>query len=580
MYTTSRKYKYTIYGKGSETVDCLTATYERIGFKTKLRLSNLQNEEVKLSQIRVNDISAHYFKGASFLPELQGQQKHQKKDNIYWLTFNVKEAWCCEEKALKKLSVFLLYGKEPIMVTVPTCCQIFGLKQFLEEHAGLPVDEHLLFYKNRPLNDENTLEECGIHYNDRIEIKTYAQLNLGPTSLQKATGSDYSSVLDFEDYVSQMREKIDIVCQISTPIAQTKQSEYGSGFLIGDYCIMTNMHVEPKKNSKATFFYHGNRHELLELDLDETPVCFSPSSGNYQFPSVQALDYVIFRLKPPKEPIHADLLDKFRRLNLTAEVLFNAASRRANSGGQTRERANIIQHPVVNEIPQPKHIAFRGNKIHSSDFLALHYKSKTLPGSSGSPVLNDEGEWIGLHFAECMVIQDKLYKYHEPLCQKLGYTFNKSSVTTHCYTKDKQALYIHLGAGIEGLCSQDKKGTEKFTFYQLILYHEKEIAKSFNLTTPFFILNFLQEHEPYIKPNLLEHLNCNTAIEVERIFDDLKNSEKGEALKVARRAAQEEWKEFADKQKSFFQKYRNRMIAAGGIVLGLFLGYKLLARKR
>lgn len=57
------------------------------------------------------------------------------------------------------------------------------------------------------------------------------------------------------------------------------------------------------------------------------------------------------------------------------------------------EYVNIIQHPNG----EPKQLALRENQI--VDLLAdfLHYHTDTAPGSSGSPVFNDQWEVVGLH---------------------------------------------------------------------------------------------------------------------------------------------------------------------------------------
>ena len=59
------------------------------------------------------------------------------------------------------------------------------------------------------------------------------------------------------------------------------------------------------------------------------------------------------------------------------------------------ERVSIIQHPQGNT----KQIAIRENEVIDifSDFI--HYSTDTQPGSSGSPVFNDQWQVVGLHHA-------------------------------------------------------------------------------------------------------------------------------------------------------------------------------------
>ncbi|MBW4559628.1 MAG: endonuclease [Mojavia pulchra JT2-VF2] len=57
------------------------------------------------------------------------------------------------------------------------------------------------------------------------------------------------------------------------------------------------------------------------------------------------------------------------------------------------EYVNIIQHPSG----QPKQLALRENQLVDLFDDFLHYQTDTAPGSSGSPVFNDQWEVVGLH---------------------------------------------------------------------------------------------------------------------------------------------------------------------------------------
>jgi len=54
---------------------------------------------------------------------------------------------------------------------------------------------------------------------------------------------------------------------------------------------------------------------------------------------------------------------------------------------------NIIQHPNG----EPKQLAIRNNQVVDELELFLHYRTDTDPGSSGSPVFNDQWEVVALH---------------------------------------------------------------------------------------------------------------------------------------------------------------------------------------
>jgi hypothetical protein len=65
-------------------------------------------------------------------------------------------------------------------------------------------------------------------------------------------------------------------------------------------------------------------------------------------------------------------------------------------GGRTSQRAYLIGHPRGLETPQ---FSLQDNVILDYDETLLHYRSPTEPGSSGSPVFDNQWRLIGLHHA-------------------------------------------------------------------------------------------------------------------------------------------------------------------------------------
>lgn len=59
------------------------------------------------------------------------------------------------------------------------------------------------------------------------------------------------------------------------------------------------------------------------------------------------------------------------------------------------DRINIIQHPAG----RPKQISLQNNYVEYVGGNVVQYVTSTLPGSSGSPVLNDGWEVVALHHA-------------------------------------------------------------------------------------------------------------------------------------------------------------------------------------
>ena len=59
------------------------------------------------------------------------------------------------------------------------------------------------------------------------------------------------------------------------------------------------------------------------------------------------------------------------------------------------ETVNIIQHPRG----RPKEVAIKDNHVIKADSVVVHYACSTEPGSSGSPVFNNQWEPVALHHA-------------------------------------------------------------------------------------------------------------------------------------------------------------------------------------
>lgn len=582
--------RYSVYEE-SECVGYLQFTYQKFGLK-KWRLVSIcdqKEQEIALFQIRINNIYAHYLKPikSALLPEeLEDSGRHHKWGEEYFLDFNGQ---FFETREVKEIILTICWQKASTTISVLSCCRIFGLKKQLEVEIGElgPDESYLLYYNCRPLKDEPSLEDYGIKSEDVLYATLPDYLSGGSTSLQMATGGEYVSIHDFEAYVHQMEEKIDIVCQIEIPTTK-KKKRYGTGFLIGHYLIMTNEHVArgDLKNGRAKFFYHGADQATIEIGLYPEIVCFSKSPAPNRA-TVDKLDYAILRLKPSPELTY-EQLQRLEKIDLVAQDFFKKAvdalavqeSKPIYSLEEELEidqkkigRANIIQHPLLKDKktgkshPQPKQIAFRDNKTFDPDPLLLHYPSETAPGSSGSPAIDDEGVLIGLHYSECILIQQKLFKHVIKLCEELGYTLNDEE-TTHiafCFTSDDDRLYIYRSGELKGKWSHEKKGKKLF-LKDLILSKSVKV-KSKQLTLKEYILRFLKNQR---EEDLSKHFSCNTAILAENIIKDLQHPKNQEDLNAAFAASQSEWKVFHDAKLPTLIKYKWWL--SGGAVAILVFG--------
>ena len=156
---------------------------------------------------------------------------------------------------------------------------------------------------------------------------------------------------------------------------------YGTGFMVSPRLLMTNHHVLPSEavaaQSSVEFDFQRDRHgrtaAIHAFKLD--PTAF--------FLNDKKLDFALVAVSPdangrpladyPWCPLH----------NIPGKIV-------------TGEPINIIQHPKG----ELKQVVIRSNRLLDSldgEDLFYHYEADTEPGSSGSPVFNDQWEVIALH---------------------------------------------------------------------------------------------------------------------------------------------------------------------------------------
>lgn len=233
-----------------------------------------------------------------------------------------------------------------------------ALKRFLEEKKSKKI------LPQKPLNEilfasrKNTIEDRDSIAMERILGKS----DLFPIS-----------------YLETGLNKSKAICRISIRDNKGVVIGYGTGFLVSEDVIMTNNHVinsyQIAFNSVAEFNYQD----------DES---FMPCpTYNY-------------RLDPEKLFITNELLD----FTLVAVKNNTAIEKSLKDFGYLKiltkpgnilegEYVSIIQHPKGG----PKSITLRENKVSNIKGNYIHYLTDTEPGSSGSPVFNDQWILVALH---------------------------------------------------------------------------------------------------------------------------------------------------------------------------------------
>jgi endonuclease G len=151
---------------------------------------------------------------------------------------------------------------------------------------------------------------------------------------------------------------------------------FGTGFLVSPRLLLTNNHVLTDAGvagaSRVEFDFQegidGKLQSSIFVDLDSAAF----------FVTDKSLDFSLVALK-------GDL----RKIAAYGWNGLSAAEGKIIVG----EYVTIIQHPSG----ERKQIALRENQIVDVLDNFLHYKTDTSPGSSGSPVFNDQWEIVALH---------------------------------------------------------------------------------------------------------------------------------------------------------------------------------------
>ncbi|VDH00336.1 Nuclease precursor [Lysinibacillus sphaericus] len=171
------------------------------------------------------------------------------------------------------------------------------------------------------------------------------------------------------------------ICRIEIRDSVGRVLGHATGFLVSTSLLLTNNHVledyETAQYSVAQFNYE------VGLDSKERPMKTFHLTPKRLFITNQKLDFTLVSI----EEVSADgtNVSDFRFLPLISQT----------GKGLVGECVSIIQHPSG----APKAVAIRENQIMDVFDDYIHYSTDTMPGSSGSPVFNDEWVVISLHHA-------------------------------------------------------------------------------------------------------------------------------------------------------------------------------------
>ncbi len=160
---------------------------------------------------------------------------------------------------------------------------------------------------------------------------------------------------------------------------------YGTGFLIAPRVLMTNNHVLKTAADAGKSTVQFNYEERPDGSVRPRTFKLAPDK---LFITSAPLDYTIVAIDGTKDP--GSTQGVLPLIGATGKALLG-------------EWLNIVQHPEG----QTKRIAIRQNRLSDELPKFLHYEADTNPGSSGSPVLNDQWEVVALHHSGVPKTDDK-----------------------------------------------------------------------------------------------------------------------------------------------------------------------------
>lgn len=164
-----------------------------------------------------------------------------------------------------------------------------------------------------------------------------------------------------------------------------REVPHGTGFLVSPRLLLTNHHVLPDETTARRCVAEFDAQTAIDhTPADSTRLALDPDTF---FTADEALDYALVAVSPDGGGAAGNggrLPGEMFGWNLLSAQLGKVV---------VGEPVNVVGHPEG----RLKEVVLRDNavQVRLEDFL--HYRSDTQPGSSGSPVFNDQWEVVALH---------------------------------------------------------------------------------------------------------------------------------------------------------------------------------------
>ena len=234
-----------------------------------------------------------------------------------------------------------------------------ALKRFIENNSGKDSTLEKMSIKNNTLKSRRKLLN---EYDSIAMERIMGKSDLFPISyLQMGTNSANS------------------ICRIQIRDDRGRFIGSGTGFLVSENVLMTNNHVidsmRTALNALAEFNYQD------DVNFMPCPTHTFRLNPEQFFLTDEELDFTLVALKDnPSSKKHPKDFGYLHLIPEEGKILEG-------------EYVSIIQHPNGG----PKAVTVRENKVSSIFDDFVHYLTDTEPGSSGSPVFNDQWVVVALH---------------------------------------------------------------------------------------------------------------------------------------------------------------------------------------
>lgn len=203
-----------------------------------------------------------------------------------------------------------------------------------------------------------------------------ADIEVGDIVLERILGNDDTFNIN---YLALAARAASSVGRIRIRQQNGRAAGYGTGFLVAPRLLLTNNHVLEDARMATS--------SLVDFDYE---------------------DDIDGRPKPPRsfalDPTTLFVTDAGLDFSLVAVAAHSQAGEPITSFGWSpliEEQGKVLLGELVNIVQHPrgdrKRLGLRQNEVVDLLDLFVHYETDTSPGSSGSPVFNEQWEVVALH---------------------------------------------------------------------------------------------------------------------------------------------------------------------------------------